>query len=86
MAIVERLFGRVLQWPVPSSDVADLLVEAGNAIKDEVAKVERLEAALAECREYFADRADVTGSTDAPMEPNAELRVLQAIDAAMEGK
>lgn len=36
-------------------------------------------------RPFFDSRSDVTGSTDAPMEPNAEMQVLQAIDKAIGG-
>jgi|DEB0MinimDraft_6_1074348.scaffolds.fasta_scaffold00983_9 hypothetical protein len=55
-------------------------IDNSDRVEDDVAEW------LKSMRPYFADRADVTGETDSPMTANEALRVLTAIDAALEAK
>lgn len=48
-------------------------------------KISRLLAVLAECRKYFADRADAENiNVDSP-EPNDEAELMVMIERVMEG-
>jgi len=50
---------------------------------NEILHPEGVRIFLTGIRPFFADRADVTGEADDPMAPNAEMQVLDAIDAAL---
>lgn len=80
--LAARLFARVLIWPVPQSDVADLMVEAGNAIKDQITAEDRLREALEQCAEYFDDRSDVDTRDGEPV-ANKEMRLLGVVREAL---
>lgn len=47
------------------------------------AKIERLEAALSQCEEYFDNRADVKDGDYGAPEPNTEMRLLTEVREAL---
>lgn len=49
-------------------------------------RIERLEADLLECQEYFADRMDVVDGDYGEPAPNKEMRLHQMIDESLNGR